>query len=87
MIFKFMCSKLLDNVSLRLYSMYVSVNIHVCVLDTVPGRSTAELRVFRSKRKEKIQKYKYKYRFAGPDVRQVANRLAMKLIILRQVVY
>ena len=36
--------------------MYVGVNIHVCVLHTVPGKSTAELvstaelRVFRSKR-------------------------------------
>ena len=44
-----MFSKILDNVSHRLYSMYVSVNIQVCVLGTVPGRSTAELRVFRSK--------------------------------------
>ena len=28
--------------------MYVSVNIHLGVLGTVPGRSTAELRVFLS---------------------------------------
>ena len=50
MIFRSMCSRIRDSVSLRLYSMYVSVNIYVCVLGTVPGRSTAELRVFRSKR-------------------------------------